>query len=53
VLVDRSQSLAEAKNYREALADLNKAVEGDPKRVDALVFRQALSRRPGRGQDRP
>ena len=44
VLVDRSQSLAEAKNYREALADLNKAVEGDPKRVDALVFRATAKR---------
>jgi tetratricopeptide (TPR) repeat protein len=44
LLIDRSESLAAAKNYRDALSDLDQALSTDPKRVDALVFRAAAKR---------
>lgn len=44
LLVDRAQSLAEARNYREALADLDQALAAAPNRVEALTFRAAAKR---------
>jgi tetratricopeptide (TPR) repeat protein len=44
LLVDRAQTLAEAKNYKEALVDLNQALAVDPRRVDAYVFRATAKR---------
>lgn len=44
LLVDRSQSLAAAKNYRDALADLDQALKASPDRVDALTFRATAKR---------
>ncbi|MGH6977351.1 MAG: tetratricopeptide repeat protein, partial [Stellaceae bacterium] len=38
-LVDRSEALANGGHYWEAIDDLNRALEADPKNVDALVFR--------------
>jgi tetratricopeptide (TPR) repeat protein len=44
LLVDRSQSLAEVNNYKEALKDLDRALKVAPDRVDALTFRAAAKR---------
>ncbi len=44
LLVDRAQALAEAKNYRDALKDLDQALAADPNRVDALVCRASARR---------
>ncbi len=42
--IDRAEALALAKNYWEAIDDLNNAVELDPRRADALAFRAAAYR---------
>ncbi|OIR07959.1 tetratricopeptide repeat protein [mine drainage metagenome] len=44
LLVDRAQALAEARNYQDALKDLNQALAADPNRLDALVFRASAKR---------
>lgn len=44
LLVDRAESLGEAKNYKDALADLNEALKAAPDRVDALTFRATAKR---------
>jgi tetratricopeptide (TPR) repeat protein len=44
LLVDRSQSQAEQKNYQGALADLDQALRVAPGRADALAFRAAAKR---------
>jgi tetratricopeptide (TPR) repeat protein len=42
--VDRAEILAAARNYWEAIDDLNKALDLDPNRVDALIFRASAYR---------
>jgi tetratricopeptide (TPR) repeat protein len=44
LLVDRAESLAEAKNYRDAVTDLDQALTVGPDRVDALTFRATAKR---------
>ncbi|MEO5373788.1 MAG: hypothetical protein H7840_05845 [Alphaproteobacteria bacterium] len=44
LLVDRATVLAEARNYWEAIDDLNRALDLEPNRVEALVFRAAAYR---------
>lgn len=44
LLIDRAESLAMAKNYRDALADLDAALKADPRRADALTFRATAKR---------
>lgn len=44
LMVDRSEVLASAANYWEALDDLNRALELDPTQIDALVFRATAYR---------
>jgi tetratricopeptide (TPR) repeat protein len=39
LLIDRAIVLAEAKNYWEAIDDLNRVIELDPRRADAYVLR--------------
>lgn len=45
LLIDRSISLASTARYWEALDDLNLALEIDPERADALIFRASAYRR--------
>jgi tetratricopeptide (TPR) repeat protein len=45
LLVDRGVTLAEAGRYWEAIDDLDRALELDPRRVEALVFRASAYRR--------
>lgn len=44
LLIDRAESLAMAKNYKDALFDLNQALAQSPNRVDALTFRATAKR---------
>jgi tetratricopeptide (TPR) repeat protein len=44
LLTDRAEALAGEKRYREAVADLDRALGFDGKRVDALVFRASAHR---------
>lgn len=44
LLVDRAVTLGSARNYTDALADLNRALEIDPDRIDALVYRATALR---------
>jgi tetratricopeptide (TPR) repeat protein len=44
LLVDRAVTLGQAKNYWEAIDDLNRAHELAPKRADILVFRASAYR---------
>ena len=44
LFIDRAIALAAAANYFEAIDDLNKALELDPKRAEALVFRATAYR---------
>ena len=44
LLIDRAVTLAEAKNYWEAIDDLNHALEIDPRRADAHVLRASAYR---------
>src|SRR5262249_48885958 len=44
LLVDRAVTLAEAKNYWEAIDDLNSAHDLAPKRADILVYRASAYR---------
>ncbi len=44
LLIDRAIALAEAKNYWEAIDDLNHALEINPKRADAHVLRGSAYR---------
>ncbi len=44
LLIDRAESLALAKNWRDALMDLDQAVANSPKRVDALTYRATVKR---------
>lgn len=44
ILVDRAATLADARNYWEAIDDLNRALELEPSRVEALVFRASAYR---------
>lgn len=46
-LIDRSEALAGGGHYWEAIDDLNRALEADPKNVDALVFRASAYRHVG------
>ena len=39
LLIDRSATLAEAGQHRDAILDLNRALQLAPNRVDALIFR--------------
>lgn len=42
--IDRGQTLATAKNYKEAIQDFDKALTLDPERADALMFRASTWR---------
>lgn len=44
LLIDRAVTLAEAKNYNEAVDDLTKALEKSPRNLDALVLRASAYR---------
>ncbi len=44
ILMDRAQTLAEAKNYWQAIDDLNLAIEVEPKNADAFAFRASAYR---------
>ena len=44
ILMDRAQTLAEAKNYWQAIDDLNVALEVEPKNADAYAFRASAYR---------
>ena len=44
LLVDRAESLAAAKNYKDALVDLDRALGLAPNRADALTFRATAKR---------
>jgi len=46
-LIDRSEALADGGRYWEAIDDLNRALEANPKNVDALVFRASAYRHVG------
>jgi len=46
-LIDRSEALADGGHYWQAIDDLNRALEADPKNVDALVFRASAYRHVG------
>jgi len=46
-LIDRSEALADGGHYWDAIDDLNRALEADPKNVDALVFRASAYRHVG------
>ncbi len=45
LLIDRSISLASTARYWEAIDDLNRALDVDSQRVDALIFRASAYRR--------
>ncbi len=45
LLIDRSISLASTAKYWEAIDDLNRALDIDPGRVEALIFRASAYRR--------
>ncbi len=42
--IDRGQTLATAKNYKEAVADFDQAIKLDPERADAFLFRASARR---------
>lgn len=44
IWIDRGQTLATAKNYKEAIQDFDKALSLDPERADALMFRASAWR---------
>lgn len=44
LLVDRAMTLAGAKNYWEAIDDLNRVIEDNPNRYDALILRASAYR---------
>lgn len=44
LLIDRALTLAEAKNYWEAIADLDAAIAADPKSAEAYAFRASAYR---------
>lgn len=44
LLIDRAMTLGAAKNYWEAIDDLNRVLEADPDRVDALILRASAYR---------
>lgn len=44
IWIDRAEALAGARAYWEAIDDLNRALDIDPKRAEALVFRAAAYR---------
>src|SRR5690348_5945808 len=46
-LIDRSEALADGGHYWQAIDDLNRALDADPKNVDALVFRASAYRHVG------
>lgn len=46
-LIDRSEALADGGHYWDAIDDLNRALQADPKNVDALVFRASAYRHVG------
>jgi regulator of sirC expression with transglutaminase-like and TPR domain len=44
IWTDRGQTLATAKNYKEAIDDFDKAIAIDPERADAYMFRASARR---------
>lgn len=44
ILIDRAMTLGAAKNYWEAIDDLNRVIETDPDRTDALILRASAYR---------
>lgn len=44
LLIDRAESLALAKNWRDALSDLDQAIANSPNRADALTYRATVKR---------
>jgi tetratricopeptide (TPR) repeat protein len=44
ILIDRAMTLAGAKNYWEAIDDLNRVVDSNPQRVEALILRASAYR---------
>lgn len=44
ILIDRAMTLGAAKNYWEAIDDLNRVIEADPDRTDALILRASAYR---------
>ncbi len=44
LLVDRAMTLAGAKNYWEAIDDLNRVIDANPNRYDALILRASAYR---------
>lgn len=51
LLIDRAEAYAEEKKYWNAIDDLNQALEQEPNRADALVFRASAYRRLPNGLD--
>lgn len=51
LLIDRAQTYAEVGKFREAIDDLNRAIDQAPYRADALVFRASAYRRLPDGLD--
>ena len=51
LLIDRAEAYAEEKKYWNAIDDLNQALEQEPDRADALVFRASAYRRLPDGLD--
>ena len=44
ILIDRATTLGAARNYWEAIDDLNQVIEADPERTDALILRASAYR---------
>jgi len=42
--IDRAEAYADATHYKEAITDLNRAIESAPRRADAFAFRAAAHR---------
>jgi tetratricopeptide (TPR) repeat protein len=44
LFIDRAEIMAAARNYWEAIDDLNRVLDADPSRVEALIFRASAYR---------
>lgn len=44
ILIDRAMTLGAAKNYWEAIDDLNRVIKTDPNRIEALILRASAYR---------
>ncbi|HTV89957.1 MAG TPA: hypothetical protein VME41_13165 [Stellaceae bacterium] len=48
LLVDRAEAAGAARRYDKAIGDLDRVLKGDPKRLDALIYRAAAYRELGK-----